>query len=76
MLVLIDRMNARAGHYGDISRKIWEFAEVGYKEKQSSDLLKAELQSNGFHVQESVAEIPTAAMRRAVTRRWHKDRKP
>jgi aminobenzoyl-glutamate utilization protein B len=57
---LLRKMDAQAQHYGELSRKIWEFAEVGYKEKQSSDLLKAELRSNGFQLQENVADIPTA----------------
>src|SRR5437870_6911150 len=57
---LLRKMDAQAQHYGDLSRKIWEFAEVGYKEKQSSDLLKAELRAAGFQIQENVADIPTA----------------
>lgn len=57
---LLRKMDAQAPHYGELSRKIWEFAEVGYKEKQSSALLKAELRAAGFQLQENVADIPTA----------------
>jgi len=57
---LLKQMDARAAHYGDVSRQIWEFAEVGYKENKSAELLKAELRQAGFTVQENVAEIPTA----------------
>ena len=57
---LLKQMDARAGHYGDVSRKIWEFAEVGYKEQKSAELLKSELRQAGFTVQDNVAEIPTA----------------
>ncbi len=57
---LLKKMDARAEHYGQLSRRIWEFAEVGYKEKQSSDLLKAELRAAGFQLRENVGEIPTA----------------
>ncbi len=57
---LLRKMDERAGHFGQLSRRIWEFAEVGYKEKQSSDLLKSELRTAGFQIQESVAGIPTA----------------
>lgn len=57
---LLRKMDAQAQRYGDLSRKIWEFAEVGYKEKQSSDLLKAELRAAGFQIQENAADIPTA----------------
>lgn len=57
---VLKKMDARAEHYGQLSRRIWEFAEVGYKEKQSSELLKAELRAAGFQLRENVGEIPTA----------------
>ncbi len=57
---LLEKMDARAAHYGDVSRTIWEFAEVGYKEHKSAELLKSELRSAGFAVTENVAAIPTA----------------
>ena len=57
---LLQKMDARAAHYGTVSRTIWEFAEVGYKEHKSAELLKSELRSAGFAVTENVAAIPTA----------------
>ena len=57
---LLKRMDARAAHYGDISRQIWELAEVGYKETKSSALLKAELRNAGFIIEDRIAGIPTA----------------
>jgi len=57
---MLAKMDARAVHYGDVSRKIWEFAELGYKEDKSAALLKAELREAGFRVEENVAGIPTA----------------
>jgi len=57
---LLDKMNARATYYGDVSRKIWEFAELGYKEHKSAELLKRELRSAGFTIADNVAGIPTA----------------
>src|SRR5580693_1753853 len=57
---LLKQMDARAAHYGDVSRQIWEFAEVGYKEHKSAELLKSELRQAGFTVLENVAGIPTA----------------
>src|SRR5262249_2918629 len=57
---ILRKMDERADHFGQLSRRIWDFAEVGYKEKQSSDLLKAELRGAGFQIHENVAEIPTA----------------
>ena len=40
--------------------KIWEWAEPGYQEKQSSALLANMLKTAGFKVNTGVAEIPTA----------------
>jgi len=40
--------------------KIWDWAEVGYQEYKSSELLKNELKANGFAIQSGVADIPTA----------------
>jgi aminobenzoyl-glutamate utilization protein B len=57
---LLQKMDSQAAHYGDLSRKIWEFAEVGYQENRSADLLKSELRSAGFTIAERVAGIPTA----------------
>ena len=57
---LLDQMNVRATYYGDVSRKIWEFAELGYQEQKSSDLLKRELRAAGFTIADNVAGIPTA----------------
>ncbi len=57
---LIATMDDKAPYYGAISRKIWEFAEVGYKEVKSSALLRDELRKNGFTIQENVGGIPTA----------------
>src|SRR4051794_21349200 len=57
---LLARMDSQAPHFGDVSRKIWEFAEVGYKENKSAELLKAELRKAGFRLEEGVAGMPTA----------------
>ncbi len=47
-------------HYKDIALKIWDYAELGYKEEKSTALLQKELKDNGFEVQAGVAGIPTA----------------
>jgi aminobenzoyl-glutamate utilization protein B len=57
---LLAAMDAKAAHFGDLSRKIWEFSEVGYKETKSAAAHVAELKAKGFDVQEGVAGIPTA----------------
>ena len=49
-----------AEDYGEIAQAIWGFAEVGYREVQSSALLQSTLEAAGFSLQVGVAEIPTA----------------
>lgn len=53
-------LQAQYGVYKNIALDIWNFAEVGYKEIKSSDLLQKTLRDNGFDVKAGVAEIPTA----------------
>jgi len=56
VLQLVDQ---HAAHFSEVSRTIWEYAELGYQEQKSSALLQRELQSAGFRVQ-SGADEPTA----------------
>ncbi|MFT6482918.1 MAG: aminobenzoyl-glutamate utilization protein B [Candidatus Azotimanducaceae bacterium] len=53
-------IDADAAVYGELAKKIWDLAEVGYQETQSSELLQAQLQQAGFTVKAGVADIPTA----------------
>ncbi len=57
---LLRKMDAQAEHFGKLSRQIWEYAEVGYKEARSSALLKSELRNAGFRIEENIGGIPTA----------------
>jgi aminobenzoyl-glutamate utilization protein B len=59
-LRVIKRINSLESTYGQIAQKIWNYAEVGYKEKQSSLLLQETLRQAGFQVEAGVADIPTA----------------
>ncbi len=43
-----------------LSDQIWDFAELGFSERRSSDLLAAALKGAGFRLQRGVADIPTA----------------
>lgn len=47
-------------HIIDTSSKIWNYAELGYQEHKSSELLISELRKDGFTVETGVANIPTA----------------
>jgi aminobenzoyl-glutamate utilization protein B len=51
------------GRYDDtaeIARTLWEYAEVGYQETRSSELLQQVLRDEGFSIVSGVAGIPTA----------------
>ena len=58
--VAMKSLDGNRDAYAGIARQIWGFAEVGYQEEKSSALLASRLESAGFAVQRSVAEIPTA----------------
>ena len=57
---VVDELNRAMPRYESIARQIWNWAEVGYQEHQSSALLQQTLASEGFEVTSGVAEIPTA----------------
>ncbi|MFN7921956.1 MAG: amidohydrolase [Bryobacteraceae bacterium] len=57
---ILRTMDDTAQRYGEISRRIWEFAELGHKEQKSSALLRDELRANGFRVEENIGGMPTA----------------
>ncbi|MHA2397724.1 MAG: amidohydrolase [Promethearchaeota archaeon] len=44
----------------DVSDKIWEYAEIGFQEFKSSELLAKVLKESGFKVDMGVADMPTA----------------
>jgi len=56
----IQDLQAHYADYRQLAQRIWGFAEVGYKETQSSALLQKTLRDRGFTVQAGVAGIPTA----------------
>ncbi|MEI6264233.1 MAG: M20 family metallopeptidase [Sphingobacteriia bacterium] len=56
----IKNIDGKYETYKNIALQIWGFAEVGYKEVKSTQLLQETLKSNGFAVESGVADIPTA----------------
>ena len=56
----IAAVEAESERTSRVAREIWELAELGYLETQSSGLLMEELQREGFSIQPGVAGIPTA----------------
>lgn len=53
-------VEARADAWVETARRIWSFAELGYREERSSDLLRARLREAGFRIEGGVAGMPTA----------------
>ena len=57
---VMKNLDSKTETYGDIAHQIWEWAELGYLEVKSTQLLQDHLKSEGFKVTNGVAEIPTA----------------
>lgn len=56
----IAAVDAQAERTERVAKQIWDWAELGYLELRSSNLLQRELAAEGFKVEEGVAGIPTA----------------
>ncbi len=57
---VLKKLDDKAESYGAIAQNIWELAEMGYQEEQSSALLQQTLSDAGFSIKAGVAGIPTA----------------
>lgn len=57
-------VDADAKQLSDTALKIWQWAEVGYQENQSSALLQSRLKAAGFTIDKGVAGMPTAFVAR------------
>ncbi|MDH5214854.1 MAG: amidohydrolase [Gammaproteobacteria bacterium] len=57
---ILSSIDARYEDTARIARTLWEYAEVGYQETRSSELLQQILQDEGFSIEAGVAGIPTA----------------
>lgn len=55
-----DWVETNKGRFTNLSDQIWKFAELGFTEQRSSNLLAAALEESGFLVQCGAAEMPTA----------------
>ncbi len=53
---IIKKLEQKSDEYGNIAQNIWEFAEMGYQEEQSSGLLQKTLKDAGFSIKTGVAE--------------------
>ncbi|WDI30873.1 amidohydrolase [Hyphococcus flavus] len=59
---VIAAVDARYDETASVARQLWEWAEVGYQEEKSSNLLQSKLAAEGFTIEKGVADIPTAFM--------------
>lgn len=57
---IIKAIDTKYDQYTTIANKIWEYAEVGFQETQSSALLQETLRNAGFKIENGVAGMPTA----------------
>ena len=58
---VLSQIDANKATYEQIALKIWDYAEIGYREVKSSGLLQEQLKKEGFSVEAGVAGMPTAA---------------
>jgi aminobenzoyl-glutamate utilization protein B len=57
---VLQYVNDGAANWKQVSKQIWDYAELGYHENKSSTLLQAQLKAAGFEIQSGVADEPTA----------------
>ena len=56
--MVADYIDENANSYGDIAQEIWELAELGYMETESSALLQSTLDREGFEILILLASQP------------------
>ncbi|MFT5941265.1 MAG: aminobenzoyl-glutamate utilization protein B [Sediminicola sp.] len=57
---VLANLDKKSETYSSIAQNIWEFAEMGYLEENSSALLQKTLSDEGFSIKKEVAGMPTA----------------
>ncbi|MBA6414165.1 amidohydrolase [Parahaliea sp. F7430] len=57
---MLKELDQRAAQYAQLAQSIWDKAELGYLETESSALLQDTLKAEGFSIDSAVADIPTA----------------
>lgn len=57
---ILDYIDSRYDDTAELAMALWDLAEVGYQETQSSALIQASLRDHGFSIDAGVAGIPTA----------------
>ena len=62
---MVDSIDQRFAEYQSVALEIWNLAELGYLEEQSSALLSGKLAAAGFEVETGLAGIPTSFLAEA-----------
>ncbi|MDG2371632.1 MAG: amidohydrolase [Flavobacteriaceae bacterium] len=57
---ILSSIDEKQMKYESIAKSIWNLAEMGYQENESSEILQKILKEEGFVIEKGVAEIPTA----------------
>lgn len=60
MTGILEFLDSRAGELREIASKVWEFAELGFREYKSCKILADYLEDNGFEVAGEAGKMPTA----------------
>ena len=57
---ILNSIETHKTKFENVALEIWEYAELGYQEEQSSNLLARSLQDEGFTITKGLAGIPSA----------------
>lgn len=57
---ILQSLEEKTETFSTVAHRIWELAELGYQEYESTKLLQAQLEQAGFTIERGVADIPTA----------------
>ena len=57
---VLSELDNKKDSYGIIAQNIWNYAEMGYQEEKSVELLQKTLNNEGFTITKGVAGMPTA----------------
>ena len=58
--MIVKYLDDQKSHYENMAATIWKWAEPGYLELKTTELMQAELSKAGFTIEKGIADIPTA----------------
>lgn len=58
--MIVKHLDDQKSHYENMAATIWKWAEPGYLEFKTTELMQSELSKAGFTIEKGIAEIPTA----------------